>query len=167
MTIRKPKTPKLHAGDMEIIVARHFHYSANLIVPNVSWGLGFIHELDLIVVSPSGWAKEIEIKVTLADLKADGSKRHGHYSAKIRELYFAVPYWLEAEALQIIPKHAGLIVAHTEPAYVTRRAVIIRTARINKNARRLTDTERDKLRELAAMRLWSLKEHLYRLQRGQ
>ena len=45
-----------------------FNYRANLIVPNISWGLG-LHECDLLVLTSSGYATEIEIKVSKADLK--------------------------------------------------------------------------------------------------
>ena len=55
-------------------------------MPNISWGLG-VHEIDLFVVRPSGYAIEVEIKVSLSDFKADFNKKHTHSSPKIREFY--------------------------------------------------------------------------------
>jgi len=155
---------KLHAGDIEILVARHFGYRRNLIVPNVSWGLGFRHELDILIVSPVGWAMEIEIKVSLSDLKADRHKRHLHGSPKLRQLYFAVPETLEGQAIELIPERAGLIVIRDDPKY-RYRVDIAKAAGINSMARKLTPAEITKLGHLAAMRIWSLKEVIYRLQR--
>jgi len=155
---------KLHAGDIEILVARHFSYRRNLIVPNVSWGLGFRHELDMLIVSPVGWATEIEIKVSLSDLKADTHKRHNHESPKLRQLYFAVPEKLEAHAMELIPERAGLIVIRDDPRY-RYRVDIAKSPKINSMARKLTPAEITKLGHLAAMRIWSLKEVIYRLQR--
>jgi hypothetical protein len=149
---------KLHAGHIEVILARYLDPQLNLIVPNVSWGLN-IHEVDLLVVTQCGYAWEIEIKTSLSDLKADGNKKHGHYSEKIKRLYFAVPEELEEQALKYIPERAGLFVIINKE-YVK----LIKPAKINTMARKLTDEEIKKVHELAAMRLWSLKEIIYRLQ---
>ena len=161
---KKSQKPKLHTGDMEVILARRWNYRRNLIVPNVSWGLGFRYELDLLIVTPSKWATEIEIKVSLSDLKADKKTRHDHTSSKVKYLYFAVPVNLGDIALELIPERAGLVIV--EPlADRNPRSAIVRPAKINKQARKLTEKEVKKLLELAAMRIWSLKEHLYRLKR--
>jgi hypothetical protein len=154
----------MHAGDMEVILARHFNPRVNFIVPNVFWGLNFRHELDLLIVRPSLWATEIEIKVTFSDLKADKKKAHCHGSEKIRELYFAVPEKLRVKALELIPENAGLLVVLDESKFGS-RVEVVKLAKVNKFARRFTPVEIKKLGELAAMRLWSLKEVIYRLQR--
>ena len=69
--------------EIEEAVARYYDYRSHIIVPNVSWGWD-IHECDLIVVRPSGYAIEIEIKRSRADIKADGDKRHGHVDRQNR-----------------------------------------------------------------------------------
>jgi hypothetical protein len=162
---KKKASPKLHAGDIEIIIAREFGYRRNLIVPNVFWGLGFRHELDILIVSPSGWAKEVEIKVSLSDLKADKKKGHNHNSQKIQQLYFAVPEKLENQAIELIPERAGLIVICYDDRRSRYYCRFPKTAKINREARKLTPEEITKLGSLAAMRIWSLKECIYRLQR--
>lgn len=150
------------ATDIELAVAKHLNPRANLIVPNVSWGWGFhIHEADLIVLRQSGWATEIEIKVTRGDVKADLRKRcarvYGPWADdKVAFKWFAVPDGLGADAL--IPKDYGIMKVRMvkEEAVVT----TTRAPRKNPRARRVTPEERSKLAELAAMRIWDLKRAL-------
>ena len=61
-----------------------------LVVPNVHWGAD-VHECDLFLLSKSGYAIEIEIKISKADLIQDSKKKHGHVNYKIKQLYFAIP----------------------------------------------------------------------------
>ena len=141
---------------VEIAVARHFNYRMNLIIPNVYWGLGLSYEVDLLIVSPSGYATEVEIKVSKSDIKADLSKRHTHNSKLIKRFYFAVPESLAD--CEYLPKDAGLVT-------VTDFGVckILRPPRVNKEARRLSEGQLHILRGLAAMRIWDLKESIARL----
>lgn len=154
---------KIHAGDIEIAIARYLNPRINLIVPNVSWGLG-TYEKDMFLLTPSGYAWEIEIKVSKSDLIADKKKLHGHYSNKIKRLYFAIPDFLEKEALVHIPERAGLFVVIDRGSY--NYVKLVRPAKINLGAEKLSDDEILKLHKLAAIRIWSLKEIIYRLQRG-
>lgn len=51
-------------------LAFHFGYSKNVILPNYSTGLcGW--EADLVVIRPSGWAEEIEVKISAADFRCE------------------------------------------------------------------------------------------------
>lgn len=52
-----------------------FLQSMEYIVPNIHT---FMFEMDLFFVRPSGYAEEIEIKVTVADFKADKKKTYKH-----------------------------------------------------------------------------------------
>jgi len=163
----------MHAGEMEVHLARYLNYRQNLIVPNVSWGLGY-YEKDLVVVRPSRLAWEIEIKISLSDLKNDLKKSHGHNCDYIKYLYFAVPAKLEKQALLLIPERAGLFIVdiyknykRNDPYYNQKGQYYVRCVRspiANPKARKLNDKEMTKLYELAAMRIWSLKEVIYRLQ---
>ncbi len=166
----------MHSGDIEVILSRFFGCRVNTIVPNVSYGLN-IHEVDLLIVSHSGYASEVEIKTSVSDLKADLKKSHGHRSNKIKYLYFAVPLELKEKALELIPERAGLIVITPEKLsvystnppsktpYVPEHVDIVKAPTVNKQARKLTEKELLKLGSLAAMRIWSLKERIYRYQR--
>lgn len=161
----------MHAEQVEIAVAKRFGYRRCIIVPNVSWGLNFGYELDMLIVSPTGYATEVEIKVTKSDLKADKNKRHQHDSIRIQKLYFAVPAILKDDALEIIPQKAGLIIVKAnQEIHLPRNRIyeigitaeIVKSSIINKDAGKLCEKELIKLGHLAAMRIWSLKERLYR-----
>lgn len=150
---------KITSLDIEIAVAKHFGWRQNVIVPNVHWGLGLHYEADLVVLRPSGWAVEIEIKTTASDIKADLKKRHQHDSDLFRELWFAVPAGLAANP--DIPPHAGVLsVYERSPGLLDVKTV--RPAALRKTARKWSPELRAKLLELAAMRTWSLKQHLQR-----
>lgn len=149
--------------EIEEAVARMFDIRRHIIVPNVSWGLG-VHECDLLVVRPTGYAIEVEIKVSKADLKKDAEKRHGHDSHKIKELYFAVPDKLYEAAIEFAPLHAGIITVSWNGTIVHPQidgfASIKRPAIVNKTARPLTESEINTVARLGAMRIWGLKAKL-------
>lgn len=147
------------ALEIEIELAKRFCYRRNIIVPNVSWGAGFRHELDMMVITPAGWATEIEIKVSKADLKADAKKPHGHESKRIRQLYFAYPEYLGDDCAMLVPERAGIITVAWRKDGFAMKTFIKRTPKVNKDARRLNDDEISKLLHLGCMRVWSLKEH--------
>jgi len=164
--LSKLTTPKL-----ELIVANYFNERQNLIVPNVYWGWGLDYEADLVIVSTAGYATEIELKISRADLKADAKKKHCHNAPIFRKLYFAMP--LEIVDLELIPERAGIFAygKHTVekhnhklgpviPTYDWTGLEIIRQAKLNKSAPRVTDAERMKLGHLAAMRIWNIKAEL-------
>ncbi len=130
---------------------------SHLVVPNVSWGFK-IHECDLLSVTNSRYATEVEIKISVADTKKDKEKTHGHKSDKVKYLYFAMPKEIYDKAKEFVPKRAGI---YTVEAYYWRkqlryRVVCERKAEVNKTHRKLTEDEMDQLRRLATMRYFSL-----------
>lgn len=156
----KNKT-KFTTLDIEIAVTEFFGIRRNIIVPNVFWGLGFGHELDLCILSQSGYATEVEIKISKRDLFRDKDKRHNHYSAYLKRLFFAVPYWLVDEALDEIPETAGLFSIVERPAGIY--AVIVRKPINKKGALPWPEAHRLKLCELGTMRILGLKKTMNRL----
>lgn len=143
------------AAQIEHLIAQYFDPRRNIIVPNVWWGMGFKHECDLLVLTKTGFAYEVEIKISRSDLKADLKKRTGHHSTKIRKLYFAIPERLKP-CIDLIPERAGILVVHehgTMPGAVRK----FREAKSVETARRFTTEERIKLAELGTMRIWPLK----------
>ena len=96
---------KMNTIDIEIAIANHFDYRRNIIVSNVSWGMN-IHECDLLVLTKSGYATEVEIKISKSDILRDKNKIHGHIHKKIKKLYFAVPENLR-NCVDFIPERAG------------------------------------------------------------
>lgn len=155
---------KYVAQDIEILVARHFGVRTTLIVPNVSWGWGLRYEADMVVLR-SGYAMEIEIKVSASDIVADTKKQHCHDSPRFRMLWFAVPETLAHHPK--IPEKAGILaICRTEYqkgtpwAYGVDEVKVVRPPKINKLAPRITMEQRLKLAELGTMRIWDLKSAL-------
>lgn len=164
MVIKKKKVVKnktVSLYEMETAIADLFNYRKNVIVPNISWGIG-IHECDMLIVRiQTGFAVEVEIKRSKADLKADFKKEHKHNDDRIKEFYYALPEELIESCKELIPETAGLIsVRLYRKKY---KAEIIKKAKINK-ARRLTEHELLRITHLGTMRIWSLKNKINKLQ---
>lgn len=154
--------------DMEIAVANFFNFRRNLIVPNVSWGLG-LHECDLLILTPAGYAWEVEIKVSKQDLKKDLLKRHGHNHKKIKYLYFAIPKELE-DCMGYIPKRAGIILVERRSLYLrgpfALRCKKIRSPKQNSDYK-WSEQERYKLACLGNMRVWRIKQSMVSAKKGE
>lgn len=164
---------RLNAREMELRLAYYFGYRRNLVVPNVSWGLPNLrHEADLVVVYGSGWASEIEIKVSRSDLRRDTLKRKWRWintascgNEYFREFWMAVPPELADDPT--IPEHAGILIVrrdHERGENWTwlKRVEVLRRPKRNPKARKLMPTEVACLQRLAYLRVWSMKEHLIR-----
>lgn len=147
--------------EVELAVSNLFGIRKNLIVPNISWGfLGMNYEADLVVVTRSGYAKEIEIKVSKADLIKDKSKKHNHDCIKFKELYFAIPKELLKD-IEHIPERAGIIVCekflYENKTYY--KGHFEREAK-KTYADKLTLQEQYELARLGSLRIWDLKRKL-------
>jgi hypothetical protein len=149
----------LTSEQMEVSLAGYFNFRRNFIVPNISWGLG-LHECDLLVVTKSGYATEVEIKISVSDMKADFAKRHHHYSSKIKNLYFAVPKALAEKILPMLPGRAGLLTVDPERNY---RVDCVKPAVPQKGVSPLSSYDILKFKELGCMRIWNLKERLHKI----
>jgi hypothetical protein len=138
-----------------------FYYRRYLVVPNVYWGLGFTHELDVLALSEAGYAHEIEVKISRADTRRDLEKDHGHRDHRIRCLWFAGPEALGPTLIELTPAHAGVIVV-VDPVDGRKhgRARILRKARADTGSRKFTDAERFQLARLGLMRYWSHYEEI-------
>ena len=148
------------ANEVEIAVADYFNPRMNVIVPNISWGMGLRYEADMVVLRPSGWAIEIEIKVTRSDIAADLRKHHFHNAPIFRQLWFALPEEIANDPR--IPQNAGILemVENDWKNSCTRFVKVLRPAKLNPVARKLTEAEIKKLLELGVMRIWTLKAKL-------
>jgi len=147
------KYTKLKCVDIEIALARYFNFRTNVIVPNISWGM-FNHECDLLLLSPAGYATEIEIKISKSDLIADKKKLHKHNDHKIKNLYFAIPTYLR-HCIKHIPDKAGIILIDQK-----KHCEIIRKPRSNKTPYKFTDPDKFLIARLGTMRIWGLKERI-------
>ena len=156
---------KLRSIHIEVAVANHFGIRQNLVVPNVSWGAGLNYECDLLVVSPVGYASEVEIKVSKQDLKKDAEKRKWRFDRPkfIKRLFFAVPESLGEACLEYAPAEAGVLVVRDDSEMFQvhhGQTKLIRAPKMNKGSRMLSAAEVSNLQRLVAMRVWSLKEKL-------
>lgn len=151
----------LKATDIELAVARHFHWQQNIIIPNVGFVLGLYYEADLVVLRPSGYAVEVEIKVSSSDLRRDTNKEKWRTltefpSPLFRTMYFAVPENLRDHPN--IPSLCGVLSVSEELD-----VQVMRRPKINKLARKLDLEEQHKLMQLGCRRLWTLKTKMQQL----
>ena len=162
--------------EMELGLMAHFNARTNLIVPNVHWGAN-IHEIDLFVLSKSGYAYEVEIKISKADLIKDKEKRHGHIDRlnRIKHLWFAIPEKLVPD-IEHIPERAGIVVVGYDIAtynkWVGDKLVpydkVIYPCKVLRQPQLLSthlwsDKDRYNIARLGALRIWSMKEKILRL----
>ena len=151
----------MHAGQVESAVAVLINYRKNVIVPNVSWGLGLFHECDMLVLDGQNRFTEIEIKVSASDLKADFKKEHGHKSKIISRLIYAMPIELCQKYQDLIPKHCGIIAVREYTRYnlTGYKAEWFRMCKHDKSKEKPSAQTIRKFMELGCMRIWTLKAH--------
>jgi len=138
-----------------------FYIRSHYVVPEVHWGLGFNHRLDLLSINPKTLVgTEIEIKVSRSDLKRDLEKEHGHKDPRIRQLYFAGPEELKEALFQFVPKEAGIITVFKNTGNVWRhrtyQCTIRRRPKADKYYTPFSKSEIFELLRLGNMRYWSL-----------
>ncbi|MAB38928.1 MAG: hypothetical protein CL528_00470 [Aequorivita sp.] len=160
----------MNCTDLEYLTMKFFDARRNIIVPGVHWGIarwtnngpGALHECDVLVLSKAGYATEVEIKISKADLIKDKDKIHGHENDLIKHLFFCVPEKLEEAALHHIPERAGLLVAVKEErvrgTWIGLK--IVRAAATNPKALKWTEKERMQLMRLGCLRIVGLKRKL-------
>lgn len=140
-----------------------------LCVPNVSYGLGLLHECDLLCMSAAGYLTEVEIKVSVSDLKRDADKGHGHRSGIIKALWFAGPARMTLALLDYAPAGAGIVVvcdsayAHA-PTWVG-KCVVVWPARPRAGAQAVTAHRRYQLARLGCLRYWDARAEVERMAR--
>lgn len=154
---------KIRTIEIEESLSRYFNPALNIIVPNVSWGFHGSHEMDLFVVKKSGYCLEVEIKISLSDLKADFKKNHKHKSRYTREFYYAFPSNFYEKFEPIIPEHAGIIVCERNLSGIV-LSKLKRKAKINTLAKPLSIDDQMKIRRLGCLRIFSLKRTIMNLQ---
>lgn len=165
---------KLKTLDMEVALMGYLGVRASLIVPNISWGCD-LHECDLLLITKAGFAWEIEIKTSKADLIKDKEKRHRHFSHKIKYLYFALPQHL-IDDINHVPERAGIIIVSKRKPYPGEKPPFdpclylsckkIREPQKSTFNYRFSDQEKYEVARLGAMRILGLKQKIQKLQNG-
>ena len=152
--------------EVECAVADYFGVRQNIIVPNISWGL-WLHEMDIAVIRPSGALLEVEIKVSVSDMKADLKKRHGHQDNqnRIKGMYYAMPASIYEKCLPYVPEGCGILVIHEDwqnvPNYQRVRSK--REPATRKGYVKLTKDEMAQATRLGCLRIWTLKKNIIKL----
>lgn len=163
------KNTKIHAGHIELATAVLMDYRKHIIVPNVCFNWGTM-ECDMLIVDDKNRVTEVEIKVSIADLKADFKKPHGHKHKNLSRLIYAFPLEMLEKALPLIPNHCGIITVAISPYCLKQIETIpnwkpsyeakwYRQCKHDKTKTPLTDKEVINLTRLGCMRIWSLKRH--------
>lgn len=121
------KTNKITTEQMELLVYEYFEKSSLVVVPRFDsmngcyyedktsiYGKKYVrivdHECDILSVSKKMFLREVEIKVSISDFKADFKKKHNH-GGNIKQFYYAVPYYILSKIEKDIPENAGILVA--------------------------------------------------------
>lgn len=160
---------KITTFDIERCVADFFTPRINLVIPNVHWGF-LRYEADLIILTKSGCLYEVEIKISLSDLKADFKKRRFHDDKRIKYVYYAVPHYLLEKAEPLIPEWAGILAIKPKAkntSFMTHDQLYAYLVRppTPRSKYKATTQDRAVLGRLGTLRIWALKKKLYKLQR--
>lgn len=137
-------------------------------------------DADLLIIHESGWADEVEIKVSVSDFRREfktKAKKHrslvegvpkwrGGLALQphiVRRFWFAVPEKIMHQVLPLVPEHAGLIVVH--PGFWSGEPRKVIKAPNLKMSRQLTPEERRAAVESVYHRYWGA-EHDAGFKRG-
>ena len=73
--------------------------NGNIVIPNIFLPAGRCghYEADLLYITPKRYCTEVEIKISMADFKADFKKKIYHTSDIVRNFYYAFPHELYQE----------------------------------------------------------------------
>ena len=174
-------------ADLEIALARYVDYRQNLVIPNLSHAFFPYWESDIIAISGSGYMTEYEIKTSVSDLKREWRKQRwkwltfprrgvgkngrprNEFVDLIRRYIIVVPDSIADKCQGLIPEAvgAGLLTfdRYSEESGLGDRLFISRELqkpKVNRDARKITDAERQHLGHLMALRYWTAREKLER-----
>lgn len=123
--------------DMQRALGWHFGIERGYTpIPNVLM-FGGRYEADFVYINKNNYLTEVEIKISVADFKADFKKKHYHDSNDVRSLYYALPkdlYKKDKELFKSMAaeRGAGIIVVGG-----CRTCEIVQKAAIRKNVKSL------------------------------
>jgi len=110
---------------IESLIYTYFQSGSLAIVPKVTKNNGWLdteadpmiwknivnHECDMLIVTKNRYLTEVEIKISLSDLKADFKKEHQHKDENIKNFYYAFPEEMKEKALELIPEECGILLS--------------------------------------------------------
>ena len=153
---------------MESLIYTYFESGSLVIVPKISknnywfdnktmlWKEIVNHECDMLIVTKNYYLTEVEIKISLSDLKADFKKKHQHKDKNIKNFYYAFPEEMKEKALKLIPKECGILIAVEKECGIPYRKIeCYRKPKINKEAKPINDIVLSKIYRLGYLRYWN------------
>lgn len=156
--------------EMEKLIYTYFESGSLAIVPKVTKNNGWLdtqimiwknivnHECDMLIVTKNRYLTEVEIKISLSDLKADFKKEHQHKDKNIKNFYYAFPEEIKDKAIELIPEEAGILIAvkkHLNSGYEYRDIECYRKSKINKEAKPINDIVLSRIYRLGYLRYWN------------
>lgn len=153
---------------MESLIYTYFESGSLVIVPKISknnywfdseamlWKEIVNHECDMLIVTKNRYLTEVEIKISLSDLKADFKKKHQHKDKNIKNFYYAFPEEMKEKALELIPKECGILIAVEKKCEISHRTIeCYRKPQINKEAKPINDIVLSRIYRLGYLRYWN------------
>lgn len=142
-----------------MLAIEKWNYSQQVCIPRCTH-LGW--EADLLVLQPSGFLEEAEIKTNIPDLKRDFTdkiEKHRSISrgqSPLKRFWYAFPDEIKDKAMPLIPEYAGAIsiVGGRWP-----KVRVLKPAPALANPRKVDMEERCTLLRLGYLRFWSI-EHM-------
>lgn len=158
--------------EMEKLIYTYFESGSLAIVPKVTKNNGWLdtevnpmiwknivnHECDMLIVTKNCYLTEVEIKISLSDLKADFKKKHQHKDENIKNFYYAFPEEMKEKAIKLIPEKVGILIAvkkHLNSGYEYREIECYRKPKINKEAKPINDIVLSRIYRLGYLRYWN------------
>ena len=141
-----------------------------LILPNAYYGMGFSYEMDLLIITWTGRiGYEVEVKISLADLKRDLSKSkfetnkrtgRNRLSDRVAGMWYAMPIQVWEKGAEHVPDDAGVIVIGevSRGSWTDTVASVVRKPARKKGLYKWKDQELAKMAHLLSMRLLDHKE---------
>lgn len=157
-------------SEMEKLIYWYFKDNSLVIVPKISgnnwwfdsetmlWKNIVNHECDMLIVSKNHYLTEVEIKISLSDLKADFKKEHQHKDENIKNFYYAFPEEMKEKAIKLIPEEVGILIAvkkHLNSGYEYRDIECYRKPKINKKTKPINDIVLSRIYRLGYLRYWN------------
>lgn len=155
---------------MELLIYDYFEKSSLVIVPKFSRlnavrydddsNRGYrvenivTHECDILSVTKNYFLREIEIKVSVSDFKADFNKKHNH-EGNIKQFYYAVPYYILDKIKDLVPEQAGILVAEYSDELSNHwHLKRYKRAIDNKSATPIDEEKLDKIFRIGYLKYW-------------
>lgn len=133
--------------------------NGNIVLPNILLTVGRVghYEADLLYITPKRYCTEVEIKISMADFKADFKKKIYHNSDIVRNFYYAFPHELYQEnSIEInqilLDSDAGIMAVRD---FQGRCARILRDPKTRRNIKPITEQKLYELLRIGCMKWYT------------